>query len=77
MNTHNNNETAAPATGNEHFTRGPVRNPLRKRLLRELREDFGKYFVIFALLVGMIGLVSGFLVADESMLLAYQESFAV
>ena len=52
-----------------------TKNPLHKRLLRELKGDFGKYFVIFALLVGMIGLVSGFLVSDESMILAYDESF--
>ena len=51
-------------------------NPLRKRYLRELRGDFGKYLVIFILLVFTIGLISGFLVADGSMIIAYNESFA-
>ena len=52
-----------------------MKNPLRKRLLRDLKADFGKYLVIFGLLVCMIGLVSGYLVADESMIAAYNESF--
>ena len=52
-----------------------MKNPLNKRFLRELRSDFGKYLVIFILLVGSIGFVSGFLVADASMIAAYDESF--
>lgn len=52
-----------------------MKNPLNKRLLRELRSDSGKYVVIFLLMVLTIGIVSGFLVADNSMILAYQESF--
>lgn len=52
-----------------------MKNPLRKRLLRELKSEFGKYMVIFLLLVGSIGFVSGFLVADGSMIAAYEESF--
>ena len=35
----------------------------------------GKYLVIFLLLVATIGLVSGFLVADGSMIIAYNEGF--
>lgn len=50
-------------------------NPLRKRLLRELKNDIGKYLVIFLFMTATIGFVSGFLVADESMLYAYDESF--
>ena len=50
-----------------------MKNPLRKRLPRELKTEFGKYLVIFLLLVATIGLVSGFLVADGSMLKAYNE----
>ncbi len=49
--------------------------PLRKRYMRELKSEFGKYLVIFILMVLMIGEVSGFLVADTSMLKAYNESF--
>lgn len=52
-----------------------MKNPLNKRLPRELRGEFGKYLVIFILLVGTIGFVSGFLVADGSMIIAYNESF--
>ncbi len=51
------------------------KNPLNRRLLRELREDFGKYLVVFLLMVCTIGLVSGFLVADGSMIIAYNNSF--
>lgn len=51
------------------------KNPLRKRLLREMKTELGKYIVIFILLVTTIGFVSGFLVADNSMLLAYNEGF--
>lgn len=52
-----------------------MKNPLNKRLLRELTGEFGKYLVIFILLVATIGFVSGFLVADGSMLASYNESF--
>lgn len=52
-----------------------VKSPLHKRLLRELRSEFGKYLVIFILLTFSIGFVSGFLVADGSMIIAYNESF--
>ena len=52
-----------------------VKDPLRKRLLRDLKEEFGKYLVIFILMASSIGFVSGFLVADVSMLKAYNESF--
>ncbi len=52
-----------------------MKNPLRKRLLREVREDAGKYIVIFLLLVLSIGFVSGFLVAGHSMTKSYNESF--
>ena len=54
---------------------GSMKNPLRKRLLRELKNDIGKYLVIFLFMTATIGFVSGFLVADESMLYAYDESF--
>ena len=53
-----------------------MKNPLRKRILRELRDELGKYLVIFLLLTATIGFVSGFLVADGSMLAAYEEGFS-
>ena len=52
-----------------------MRNPLQKRLGRELISDLGKYLVIFVFLAGLISLVSGFLVADNSIIAAYNESF--
>ena len=52
-----------------------MKNPLNKRLLRELAGDIGKYLVIFMLLVLSIGFVSGFLVAGDSMIVAYDQSF--
>ena len=52
-----------------------MKKPLNKRLIRELTGDIGKYIVIFILLVFSIGFVSGFLVAGESMIKAYNESF--
>lgn len=52
-----------------------MRSPLNKRLFRELRGEFGKYLVIFILMTLTIGIVSGFLVADGSMIRAYDESF--
>ena len=52
-----------------------MKNPLNKRLPRELKCEFGKYLVLFIFLAGMIALVSGFLVADGSMIQAFEESF--
>lgn len=52
-----------------------MKNPLRKRIPRELKGEFGKYLVVFILMVTTIGMVSGFLVADSSMIQAYNEGF--
>lgn len=52
-----------------------MRNPLFKRLPREFRGDFGKYLVIFLFMAATIGFISGFLVADGSMIQAYNEGF--
>ena len=52
-----------------------MRNLLWKRLPRELVGDIGKYLAIFLFMTASIGFVSGFLVADKSMLDAYKESF--
>ena len=54
-----------------------MKNPLRKRLPRELRTEAGKYLVIFLLMLLTIGLISGYLVADGSMITAYNNSFEV
>ena len=51
-----------------------MKNPLRKRTFRELKEDFSKYLVIFLFMTLTIGFISGFLVAAGSMKTAYDES---
>ena len=52
-----------------------MRNPLNKSILRELSRDKGKYIALFLFLVLTIGFVSGFLVADNSIKSAYDDSF--
>lgn len=52
------------------------KNPLMKRIPRELRKDLGKYIVLFLFLTLTIGFVSGFLVADGSMIKTYNDSFS-
>lgn len=52
-----------------------MKDPLNKRMLRELRSEMGKYAVIAILLIATIGFVSGFLVAGSSMIAAYNEGF--
>ena len=54
-----------------------MKNPLRKRYLRELKRDIGKYMVIFLFMSLTIGFISGFLVADDSMKTAYDNSFEI
>ena len=51
------------------------KNPLNNRFVRDLRDDLGKYVVIALLMIFTIGFISGFLVADGSMIKAYDESF--
>ncbi len=53
-----------------------MKNPLRHRLLRELRQDIGKYIALFLFLTLTAGMVSGFIVAASSMKAAYDESFS-
>ena len=52
-----------------------MKNPLIKRLPRELIGEFPKYIVIFLFMTLTIGFISGFLVAGNSMIIAYDESF--
>ena len=52
-----------------------MKTPLQKRIPRELREELGKYLVVLILMISTIGFVSGFLVADGSMLQAYNDGF--
>lgn len=50
-------------------------NPLNKRFLRELKGELAKYIVIFVFMTAVIGLISGFLIADGSMHDTYNKSF--
>ena len=52
-----------------------MRDPMRKRIPRELKHDIGKYIALFLFLVGCIGFISGFIVADESLKARYDTSF--
>ena len=52
-----------------------MRNPLHKRILRELKDDFGKNVAVFLFLMLMVGFVSGGVVANSSMKQAYDGSF--
>ena len=48
-----------------------MKNPLFKRLPYILKDEIAKYLIIFLFMAGSIGLISGFLVADGSMIKAY------
>ncbi len=50
-----------------------MRNPLIKRIPKELRSDWHKYIVIIIFMVMMIGLVSGMYVGHDSMLAAIED----
>lgn len=52
-----------------------LKNPMIKRIPRELKSDFGKYIVLFLFMTLTIGFISGFLVAGGSMKTAYDRSF--
>lgn len=54
---------------------GAIKNPLRRRWIRELKGDKGKYIALFLFLMLTIGFIAGFLVADDSMKAAYDKSF--
>ena len=50
-----------------------MRNPLIRRIPRELKGDFHKYIVIIIFMVLMIGVISGMYVGHDSMLAAVNE----
>lgn len=52
-----------------------MKNPLRKRFKRELKQEAGKYLVIFILMVFSIALNSGYIIGGNSMIKAYNDSF--
>ena len=50
-----------------------MKNPLIRRIPRELASDWHKYLVIIVFMVAMIGVISGMYVGHDSMLAAIQE----
>lgn len=52
-----------------------MKNPLNKRLPRELKGEWHKYFIIFLFFVLTISAVSGFLVSDNSLMKSNEESY--
>ena len=50
-----------------------IKNPLIRRIPRELTGDWKKYLVVSLFLILMIGFVSGMYVANESMMTAADE----
>lgn len=50
-----------------------IKNPLLRRIPRELLGDWRKYLVVSLFLILTIGFVSGMYVANESMLSAADE----
>ncbi|MBR5712775.1 MAG: ABC transporter permease [Lachnospiraceae bacterium] len=53
-----------------------MRNPMNRRLPRELKADFGKYLVIFLFIAMVVSVVSGFLVANDGIAKAYKRNLA-
>lgn len=52
-----------------------MKNPLNKRIPRMMVSNAGKFVAIFLFLVLSIGLVSGFLVAEQSLRINYDSTF--
>ena len=52
-----------------------MRDPLNRRLPREMRKEWKKYVVLVLLMTFMIAIASGIFVANKSMLQAIDESY--
>ncbi|SHO48622.1 ABC transporter permease [Anaerocolumna xylanovorans] len=52
-----------------------MKNPLNKRLPREIKHNLGRYLAVFLMMATVIALVSGFLVAAESAKHIYNDNF--
>lgn len=52
-----------------------MKNPLRKRIPKELAKDAAKYIAIFIMMVLLISMCSGMRVGNESLKAAYYDSF--
>ena len=52
-----------------------MKNPLNKRILREIRRDWKKYAALFFMLTGIIGFVSAIYIGNGSMEKAAEEAY--
>lgn len=52
-----------------------MKNPLNKRITRNIKNELGKYIAIFLFMVISIGFISGYMVADDSLKRSYKGSF--
>lgn len=52
-----------------------MKNPMRKRIWREIKGEAGKYIVVFLFMTIIIAVCSGYLIADESLKTSYDNSF--
>ena len=52
-----------------------MRNPMNRRVIREMKGELGKYVVIFLFMIAVVSVASGFFVADASLKKAYDNSF--
>ena len=52
-----------------------MKDPMIKRIPRELRRDIGKYTALFLFLTVLIGFISGFIVGDESLKARFDTSY--
>ncbi|MCM1364528.1 MAG: hypothetical protein NC215_06085 [Ruminococcus sp.] len=53
-----------------------IKNPLLRRIPKELLGDWRKYLVVSLFLILVIGFVSGMYVANESMMASAEESIS-
>lgn len=52
-----------------------MKNPLRRRLIKEFRADLAKYLILFLFLASIIGFISGILATSGSLRISYDEGF--
>lgn len=50
-----------------------MKNPLRKRLIRDLKSNSGRYTAISLMLTVTIAIISGFLAVSDGVLEAFKE----
>ena len=52
-----------------------MKNPLNRRIVRDLKKDFSKYLIVFVMLVLCISAGFAFILADKSISITFEESF--